>query len=254
MTTLAVHTSGAGTPILLVHGSLATATDEWEAQRPLREEGFRLLAVDRRGYGDSPPAEGEDFVRDAEDLAELISGGDAAHIIGHSYGGLGAMLAAVRCPDLVLSLTLLEPPTLGSGHPDAAVSDLERELRDLWVEDLPDEQWLARFLRAVGTDTATLPADVVSALVPLVPMLRNGRPPWQGDFPLEDLASASFPKLVVSGGHSRAFDAMCDHLANRIGASREVVEGAGHEIQFTGRVLNEVLLRFWNTADATPVV
>ena len=44
----------------------------------------------------------------------------------------------------------------------------------------------------------------------------------------------AFPKLVVSGGHSAGFDAICDDLAERIGASRAVVEGAGHEIQFTG--------------------
>lgn len=252
MTTLAVHASGSGTPVVLVHGSLATGTDEWEAQTPLRDEGFLLLAVDRRGFGDSPTAEGEDFVLDAEDIAGLLTGGDAAHLVGHSYGGLSAMLAATRCPEQILSLTLLEPPTLGSGQSDEAVLGLERELRELWAEGLPDEQWLSRFLRSVGTDT--LPPDVVNTLVPLVPMLRNGPAPWQGDLPLEDLASAAFPKLVVSGGHSRAFEAMCDDIASRIGASRKVVEGAGHEIHFTGPALNELLLRFWNTAESTPTV
>ena len=251
MTTLAVHASGAGTPVLLVHGSLATGTDEWEAQSSLGDEGFQLLAVDRRGYGGSPAVEGEDFVRDAEDIAALMSSGSAAHLVGHSYGGLGAMLAAVRCPERTLSLTLLEPPTLGPGHSDEAVLGLERALRDLWLEDLPDEQWLEQFLRAVGTDT--LPADVVRSLVPMVPMLRNGRAPWEGELPLEALASAAFPKLVVSGGHSRAFEALCDDLAERTGASREVVAGAGHEIQFTGPAINDVLLRFWRSVGSTPV-
>lgn len=54
-----------------------------------------------------------------------------------------------------------------------------------------------------------------------------------------------FPKLVVSGGHSAGFDAICDDLANRIGASREVVAGAGHEIQFTGTPINDILLALW---------
>ena len=56
-----------------------------------------------------------------------------------------------------------------------------------------------------------------------------------------------FPKLVVSGGHNAGFDAICDDLAARIGASRMVVEGAGHEIQFAGRPLNEALLALWRT-------
>ena len=41
---------------------------------------------------------------------------------------------------------------------------------------------------------------------------------------------------------------MCDDLAERIGAARMVVEGAGHEIQFTGRPFNEALLALWRTA------
>jgi hypothetical protein len=52
--------------------------------------------------------------------------------------------------------------------------------------------------------------------------------------PLAELAAASFPKLVVSGGHSAGFDAICDDLAERIGAPRMWSRGAGHEIQFTG--------------------
>jgi hypothetical protein len=40
----------------------------------------------------------------------------------------------------------------------------------------------------------------------------------------------------------------CDDLAERIGASRTVVEGAGHEIQFTGPPINEALLALWRAA------
>ena len=66
--------------------------------------------------------------------------------------------------------------------------------------------------------------------------------------PLAELASTSFPKLVVSGGHSAGFDAICDDLADRIGAARLVVEGAGHEVQFTGQPLNEALLALWRAS------
>src|SRR5687767_10885004 len=51
---LHVEVWGEGTPVVLVHGSLATSQEEWEAQRPLVDEGFRFLAPDRRGYGASP--------------------------------------------------------------------------------------------------------------------------------------------------------------------------------------------------------
>jgi pimeloyl-ACP methyl ester carboxylesterase len=61
---------GAGTNVVLVHGSLATGLEEWQEQRPLAHEGFRLLVPDRRGYGRGPSTEGEDFLRDA---AALVS-------------------------------------------------------------------------------------------------------------------------------------------------------------------------------------
>ena len=102
----------------------------------------------------------------------------------------------------------------------------------------------------MGSDPDALPPELITAAVPLVPVLRRGRPLWEPELPLAELAPAPLPKLVVSGGHSAGFDAICDDLAERIGASRMVVEGAGHEIQFTGRPLNEALLALWGTASS----
>jgi hypothetical protein len=100
-------------------------------------------------------------------------------------------------------------------------------------------------LEAVGSNPEALAPELIAAAETLVPVLRRGRPIWESELPLATLASAAFPKLVVSGGHSAGFDAMCDDLAERIGASRAVIAGAGHEIQFTGRPLNEALLTLW---------
>ncbi len=97
MSELAIDTFGTGIPVVLVHGSLATGVEEWDAQRPLAEAGSCLLVPDRRGYGQSPPADGEDYLRDGDDIAELL--GDGAHLVGHSYGCLGAMVAAARRPE-----------------------------------------------------------------------------------------------------------------------------------------------------------
>lgn len=243
---LFVESWGAGTPVVLVHGSLATGAEEWQAQRPLADEGFRLLVLDRRGYGQSPAAQGEDFLRDADDIAELM--GDGAHLVGHSYGGLGVLFAAARRPDATLSLTLLEPAAFALGQRDLAARVLVDEVRGLWDQNLPDEDWVIRFLRAVGSDPDALPPELIAAAIPLTPLLRRGRLIWQSELPLAELAAARFPKLVVSGGHSAGFDAICDELAERIGAARAVAAGAGHEVQFTGPALNEMLLELWRRA------
>jgi len=243
---LFVDSWGSGTPVVLVHGSLAIGADEWQAQRPLADEGFRLLVPDRRGYGRSPAAEGEDFLRDADDINDLM--GEGAHLVGHSYGGLGVLVAAARRPGATRSLTLLEPGAFALGQHDPAARTLLAEVRRLWDQDLPDEDWVVRFLTLVGSDA--LPPDLIAAAVPLVPVLRRGRPLWEFELPLAELAPAPFPKLVVSGGHSAGLDAICDDLAERIGAARMVVEGAGHEIQFTGRPLNEALQALWGTGSS----
>ena len=248
MSDLFVDSWGSGTPVLLVHGSLAVGADEWQAQRPLADEGFRLLVLDRRGYGGSPQAQGEDFLRDAEDIADLM--GDGAHLVGHSYGGLGVLFAAARRLDATLSLTLLEPATFTLDQPHPAAQTLVAEVRRIWKQDLPDEDWVVRFLNAVGSDPDTLAPELIAAAVPLVPVVRRGRPGWESELPLAELARAAFPKLIVSGGHSAGFDAMCDDLAERIGASRMAIDGAGHEIQFAGRPLNEALLTLWRTSSS----
>ena len=242
MSDLFVETWGAGTPVVLVHGSLATGAEEWQAQRPLAHEGFRLLVPDRRGYGQSPFAEGEDYLRDAEDIVELM--GDGAHLVGHSYGGLGVLFAAARRPDATLSVALLEPAAFTPDQRHPAAKALVDEVRLLWNQDLADEEWLIRFLRAVGSADA-LPPELLAAAGPLVPVCRRGRPGWQSELPVAELAAVTFPKLIASGGHSAGFNAICDSLADRIAASRAVAAGAGHEVQFAAPHINELLLALW---------
>lgn len=246
MSNVFVDTWGTGTPVVLVHGALATGAEEWQEQRPLADDGYRLLVMDRRGYGKSPAVDGEDFLRDADDIDAVIGGG--AHVVAHSYGGLGAMFAAARRPEAVRSLALLEPPAFTMTSDDDA-RRLVDDVRGIWNDDLPDQEWLERFLEAVGTNPASLPPEIFEAAMPLVPLARRSRPAWDREPPVADLAAAPFPKLVVSGAHSSGFDAICDELAENIEASRAVVEGAGHEIQFTGTPINDVLLGLWRSTE-----
>ena len=105
-----------------------------------------------------------------------------------------------------------------------------------------------RFLRAVGSDPDQFPPEMLALALPLVPVFRRGRPFHEAESPAAELAAARFPKLVVSGGHSAAFDGMCDALARNIGARRAVIAGAGHEIQFTGEPINNALREIWSSA------
>ena len=56
------------------------------------------------------------------------------------------------------------------------------------------------------------------------------RTPDEAEIPLDELAATPFPKLVISGGHNAAFDAVCDVLEARLPAKRVVLPGAGHSL------------------------
>src|SRR3954471_21258072 len=100
---------GGGERVVCVHGSLSWGTFAFRAQRPLAGT-HSLVLPDRRGYGASMASGRADFEVDADDVAALL--GDGAHLVGHSYGAVVALLAAARRPEAVRSLTVSEPGTL----------------------------------------------------------------------------------------------------------------------------------------------
>lgn len=239
---------GQGPPVLFVHGSVTSGVDTWEAQRPLGER-WTLLVVDRRGYSPNPPADGEDFEVDAGDVAELLT--EPMHLVGHSYGGVVSLLAAARNPDMVRSLTVNEPPAFGICPNDPAVAEFVQGIRAFWEHGPADPgEFLRAFVSQVGGGVA-LPDPLPPPLIQNALMLRNERPPTEADIPLEQLRSAPFPKLVVSGAHNKAFDAVCDTLERELGAKRAVVAGEGHSVQRTGPAYNDALASFLREVEET---
>src|SRR5687768_680569 len=99
MNAIAVVRDGEGPEILLVHGG-ASPRATWRALAPLRAR-WTLALVHRRGYPPSPPPPDgrQDFEVDAADLAPLLAA--RPHVVAHSYGVLGTLLAATRGPTRV---------------------------------------------------------------------------------------------------------------------------------------------------------
>lgn len=234
---------GQGERVVLVHGSLATGPEEWVEQRPLAGEGFELVVPTRRAYAAPAPGTGEDFLSDGEEVAELL--GDGAHLVGHSSGGLVALVASHLRPAAVRSLVLAEPPLFAAADDHTAVARLVVSLQELLAGDVADRTFLEQFLTLVGTPVDQLPAPLLGRLETMVPALRHGRHPWQGAVPVAHLATAPFPTVVITGRHDEPFHAVCLALARDHGARLRVVEGAGHEVQLTGEPFNAVLRELW---------
>jgi len=213
--------------VVLVHGSVGNGPATFAEVGALRDR-FELVVPSRGGYPPGPLLDRIDFEEQAEELAPLLEGG--AHLVGHSYGGVISLLMAARTPEAVHSLTVSEPPAFavarGLAEVDRLVSDLEAFFA---AGPYEPADYLRGFLACVGSATR-LPD-------PLPPELEQGaraamveRPPWEAEIPLDALAAAPFPKLVISGAHNAAFDAVCDVLEERLGAERAVLPGAGHSI------------------------
>jgi pimeloyl-ACP methyl ester carboxylesterase len=215
--------------IVLVHGSVMGGRGTWAAQRPLAER-FELLVLDRPGFPPNPAVERIDFETDAALVAGLLGPGD--HLVGHSYGGIVSLLAAASRPDVLRSLTVIEPPctSVAAGVPEVdAFARAGMELYATARDGDPDE-YLRRFLAAVGSafdPPSPLPAELEQG----ARNLAIERGPWEADIPLASLAATPFPKLVVSGAHLEAYDVICDVLERELDAARVVLPGYGHVAQ-----------------------
>jgi pimeloyl-ACP methyl ester carboxylesterase len=224
--------------IVFVHGSVGNAEMTWAAQRPLTER-FECVFLTRPGYPPRPPLERSDFEEQADEVAAELRDGD--HLVGHSYGGVVSLLAAAQRP-VLRSLTVSEPPAFGVARGDAAVEEFLAHIQPFRDSNPTPPEYLAFFLPLVGS-ALQLPETLPPALEQGARAALAERPPQEAVVPLDALAAASFAKLVVSGGHHPAFDAVCDVIERRLGADRAVLPGAGHSLpRATG--YNELLVDF----------
>jgi pimeloyl-ACP methyl ester carboxylesterase len=232
---------GEGAPILFVHGSIAGAGLTWRRQHVLAER-WALVIPDRPGFGASPPLPRNDFEVEAEMFAELL--GDGAHLVGHSYGAVIALLAAAHRPEAVLSLTVSEPGSLKLAGTPEGEEMIANGNRLFAARDQISAADFLRFFRAGTGSSRETPVELPAELLRGAELAMAERPSWEADVPLEELAAAGFPVLAISGGHSPVFEAVCDTIAERLDGERATIEGKGHNVTETGAPYNERLERF----------
>ncbi|PPK65806.1 alpha/beta hydrolase [Actinokineospora auranticolor] len=121
---LHVAETGEGPLVLLLHG-FAGFWWSWRHQlTALGDAGFRAVAVDLRGYGDSDkPPRGYDAWTLSGDVAGLVKslGETSAHLVGHDWGGLLAWSVAALHARVVTSVTAVSAP-----HPLALRAQIGR--------------------------------------------------------------------------------------------------------------------------------
>ena len=220
---LNVRRVGSGPEVVLVHGGAGPELT-WERQEVL--SGRHSLVIPwRRGYPPNPPVERQDFEADAEDLLALAGAG--SHLVGFSYGGLGAAIAAERAPERFRSLTLIETPLWFAGAGDPEVGRLV-ELAGRFAAaadagEAPPREFLE--LAGMGPGSPRAAAEVER----VIGIARGMRSPAEARADLGAIGDA-MPSLVASGGHSAGIERLSDAVAAGLGAERAVLRGAGHAV------------------------
>jgi len=247
---LAVEVAEAGSggrPLLLVHGFCGAKEDFAEYLDRLAGAGWHAVAVDLRGHGGSDHPSGEDayglelFADDVWAVADALRWTRLV-LLGHSMGGMAAQVAALRHPQRVRALVLMDT---SSGPPEGLdASDLDlgvavvrehgmetlRELQD--AREGPLETPAARRLREErpGWDEferrkfLASSGDMWAAMAPEM-VHQHDR--------LDRLTALSMPVLVLVGEQDQPFVGPSQRMAKTIpGAGLVVIPDAGHSPQF----------------------
>lgn len=136
---------GTGPALILVHGTTADHT-RWLPIIPYFENHFTVYAVDRRGRGQSGDSPGYSLIKEAEDIAAVAhSINEPLFILGHSYGGLVALEAALHIDNLK-KLILYEPP-IPAGLPLYPEGTIEK--MQTYIDNNKNEAALEVMLREV---------------------------------------------------------------------------------------------------------
>lgn len=240
---LAYTVRGAGPPVLFVQG-VGLPGGGWRPQTDALADRFTCLTFDNRGVGDSRPAGGTVTVPQmaADALAVLDAAGvAAAHVVGHSLGGVVAHQLAAAAPGRVRSLALL--CTFLTGRD---VAPLTARMVWLGLRCRVGTRRMRRrgFARLVLPPRATDLDAAAAALGPVFGHDLADQPPGAGD-QLRALrrfagppglpALAGMPTLVVAARHDPiAPPAAGRRLAAAIpGAVFEEVADASHGLPIT---------------------
>jgi pimeloyl-ACP methyl ester carboxylesterase len=189
------RTSGHGHPLIILHG-LFGSSDNWYTLAKTFSQHYTVYLLDQRNHGQSPHSAEMNYEVLAEDIHDFIQEHklSAPHIIGHSMGGKAAMNFAVKYPEKLGKLVVVDiVPKAYPVHHDAILDGLH----------------------AIPLATLRSRAEGDSLLVPFVPemdvrqfLLKNlgrdaeGRFQWKINLPaIDNNIEAMGAGMIFSGKH-----------------------------------------------------
>ncbi|MFF5174779.1 alpha/beta fold hydrolase [Micromonospora sp. NPDC000089] len=245
-TRLVVRRTGAGDPVVLVHGS-GGGLDSWATVAPRLAPHHEVWMPARRGYGPSDVPPGiKTFADETADLTAVIraayeSSGTPVHLVGASYGAILALHTAVTRPPGLRSLAVFEPPLFAAGS--ATVPLVDRYRAAFERDD-------ARAMAAVLNEVTRVPAEIVAALAatagdrtPDLVEARRSAIGWlhdlealaRDDTDVDRWAAVTVPTLLMQGADTwEPMPSTMDALAASLPGVRRVSwQGQSHFVTMT---------------------
>ena len=256
---LACEALGDGPPLILLHGITASRRYVVHGSKMLPRAGFRTIAFDARGHGDSGPAPdagGYSYDEMSADLGAVLdseAAGEPAVVAGHSMGAHTVAAFALGNPERLAGIVLIGPaygglPTsdevlanwdaladgLEQGGVDGFLAAYERqglnpEWRDTLIRITRERLLTHRHPDAVARALREVPRDV----------------PFEG---MDELEFLDLPALVVASrdeadpGHPHA---VAEAYAARLPAARLISEDEGQSpLAWQGGKLSREIARF----------
>lgn len=129
-----------GPAIVLLHAGVCDRRCWREVGALLADDGFDVVAYDRRGYGEvAPPRERYSDAGDLLAVVDAVSPAAPAWLLGSSMGGRVALDTALTAPDRVAGLVLISPAISGDPEPEEAAIVAETN----GLADEIDQAWTA---------------------------------------------------------------------------------------------------------------
>lgn len=253
---------GQGDPVVFVHGTLGDYRT-WDGQIEPFSKKYRVISYSRRyHYPNHWPQDTSSFsvVVHAEDLAAFIKALKVGrvHLVGHSFGAFISLLVAGDHPELIRSLTLVEPPVMSLLTTTPQGDSLLQNFTAGTIipsgeafQSGDNEEGVRRFINGVLGDNAyeNLPPNVRAIMMENARELKGATmdtnlfPP----FSCEDARNVSIPTLLLNGELSpnmfiQIQDILEQCLPNK---ERAMIPAASHgSVYENPQAFNEAVLTF----------
>jgi len=224
--------------VVLLHGGMSSSASLLRDLAPRLAKRFRIAAFDRRGHGRTGDTD-EPFHYSTmadETIAFIEHLGVRAHLVGHSDGGVVALLVAMRRPDLVRRLVLI-----GANYHYRGLHDVV----EFPLKGPVFKQWRREFAR-LSPDGKGHAREVIQKAITLFAT--------EPTLSCDDLATIKAPVLVMSGDDDVVkLSHTCSMYESFRNAQLAIVPGTSHSLLKERNKLSTGMIRTFLTGDLPPV-